>query len=121
MRVACTICVRMMYAVRYHPLDWTTFESHRAASHQKIFDEFRDLVTAVRQQPVIAHTDTKTAAHPIQDDGGDDGGPAPEKERCDCSEMGAHEKYPSAPITFGPIGLEPLACARISLRSSEII
>jgi hypothetical protein len=112
MRIARTICVRMMYAVRYYPLDWTTFESHRAASHQKVFDEFRDLVTAVGQQPVIAHADT-TAANPIQDNGGDDGWPAPEKERCDCSEMGAHEEYRSAPITFGPIGLEPLARARV--------
>jgi hypothetical protein len=111
MRIALTICVRMMYAVRDYPLDWSTFQSHRAASHQEVFDEFRDLVTAMSQQPVVAHADTKTAANPVKDNCGDDRGPAPEKGCCDCSEMGDHEKYPSTPITFGPIGLEPLVHA----------
>ena len=40
---------RLMDAMRYYPLDWTTFERHRGASHEKVFDELRHLVTAVSQ------------------------------------------------------------------------
>ena len=49
MWIARAICVRMVYAVRHYPLNWTTFERHRAASDQKVFNEFRHLVTAVGQ------------------------------------------------------------------------
>ena len=49
MWIVLAICVRMMYAVRHYPLDWTTFEGHCAASHEKVFNHFRHFVTAVGQ------------------------------------------------------------------------
>src|SRR5215217_923940 len=49
MWITCLICMRMVYAVRHYPLNWTTFKSHCGASHQKVFNQLRHLVTAVGQ------------------------------------------------------------------------
>ena len=47
MRIAGAICVRMMYAMRYDPLNRTAFERERAADRQKIFNCFRNFITAM--------------------------------------------------------------------------
>src|SRR5215213_587312 len=109
MGIACLICMRMVYAVRHYPLDWTTFESQRGAGHQKVFNCFRHLVTAVRQQTVIAHPDAQTRTNPVKDYRGDDGRPTPKKKRCNRSKMGDNKKDPGAPIPIRPIDLYPLA------------
>jgi len=106
--IARSICVRMMYAVRHNPLDWTTFKGHRAASHEKVLDQLWHLVTAVRKQPVIAHTNTKTASDPVKDDSRQYGGPAPEKKRYNCSNVGNSEETPGTPIPAAPIDLPSL-------------
>jgi hypothetical protein len=61
------------------------------------------------QQTVIAHTDTKTAGHPVKDNSGDYGGPTPEKKRCDGSDVCDNEENPGAPIPSAPIDVTPLA------------
>src|ERR1044071_8533042 len=105
MRIARAISVRMMYAVSYQPLNGTTFESQRAAGYEKVFNQFRYLVTAMGKQPMIAHADTKTPANPVKDHSGDYSRPAPKKKCCDGAKMRANQKNPGSPITSGPINV----------------
>jgi hypothetical protein len=90
--------MRVMYAMCDDPLDWSAFESQRTARHEKVFDEFRHLITTMREQPVPAHADAKTARHPVEDDGGNECGPAPEKESYNRSNMQRNQKNAAAPI-----------------------
>jgi len=60
----------VVYAVRHDPLNWSTFEGHRTASHKKVLNHFRDFITAMSEQPVPTHSDTKTSTHPVKDDRG---------------------------------------------------
>src|SRR6185503_20585471 len=109
MRISCSICVRVMYAVRYYPLDWTTLECEGATGHQKILNQFWHFVAAMSKQPVIAHTDTQTAANPVKDNCGNHCRPAPKEKRCNRSKMRAHQENATAPIPIGPIDLGSLA------------
>jgi hypothetical protein len=43
------ICMRMMYAVRHYPFNWTTFKGHCAAGYEKVFNQLRHPVTAMGQ------------------------------------------------------------------------
>jgi hypothetical protein len=61
---------------------------------------------------MIAHADTKTAGNPVKDNGGDYGWPAPEKKRCNGSNMGGNEENPGAPIPAAPIDVAPLVSRR---------
>jgi hypothetical protein len=78
-RVAGTICVRVVYAVRHGPLNWSTLECDRAARHKKICNGFWNFISAMRQQPVKSHADAKTAANPVKYQRRDHSRPAPEK------------------------------------------
>jgi hypothetical protein len=86
--------------VRHDPLDWSTFKSHRAAGHKKVFNHFRNFITAVSEQSVPPHADTKTSTHPVKNDRGNYSRPAPEKESCDGSQMRNNEKNASAPVNL---------------------
>ena len=48
--------------------------------------------------PFEIHADAKTSTYPVKDDCGNDSRPAPEKERCDRSEMRSGEKNCVCPI-----------------------
>src|SRR5919112_471406 len=65
-RIAGTICVRMVYAMRHYPLNWPTFERQRAARRKKIFDCLRNFITAMGQQPVKTHADAETSTDPVK-------------------------------------------------------
>ena len=54
----------MVHAVRRHPRDRAAFKRQRSAGGQKIFHPLRRLVTAVRQQPVITHSNPEATRHP---------------------------------------------------------
>src|SRR6185369_13932305 len=97
-RVADTICVRMVYAVRHYPLNWPTLERERAAGHKKIFNRFRNFITAMGQQPVKSHADAETSANPVKHYRRDHRGPAPEKESCDRRSMRKNQEDPVCPI-----------------------
>jgi hypothetical protein len=90
-----------MYAVRHNPLNWSTFEGQCTAGHKKVFNYFWNFITAVSEQPVPAHTDAETSAHPVKDDRGNKSRPAPEEESCDSSKMRNNEKNAGAPICPG--------------------
>jgi len=90
------VCV--VYSVCHNPLNWSTFEGQRPASHKKVFNHFGDFITAVSQQPVPTHADTKTSTYPIKDDRGNHRRPAPEKESCDGSKMRKNKKNAASPV-----------------------
>ena len=74
----------MMDAVSDDPLNRPAFDGQRAASHQKVLDQFRDSITTMRNQAVKAHADSETAGDPVENYCADQCRPAPEKERGDC-------------------------------------
>ena len=43
MRIAGVICVRVMDAMRYHPIDCSALEREQSAKRQKIFDQLKEL------------------------------------------------------------------------------
>ena len=65
-RVAFTVGLLMVDAMRRDPENRTAFERQRAAEGQEILDPFVGLVAAVRQQPVIRHADAEHAADEVQ-------------------------------------------------------
>src|SRR5271155_2833945 len=69
MRIAFVIRKLMMNAVRRHPEYRPAFKRQRRAPGQKIFHPLRSLVSAMRQQPVIAHPDPEAARYPPQEYG----------------------------------------------------
>src|ERR1044072_8418705 len=82
--IACPISVRVMYSMCDNPLNWAAFRCQSSASNQKIFDQFRDLVTAMSDQAMKAHTDAQATGNPVQNDRAYDGRPSGKEESCDC-------------------------------------
>src|SRR3979490_2614338 len=63
-RIALFIGMRMMNAMRRGPLYRSTFEREGATEDQKVLDNFRYFIAAMRHQAMIAHADAETAADP---------------------------------------------------------
>jgi hypothetical protein len=97
-RISWVICVRVMYTMRYNPLNRPTFESHRAARRQKVFNYSGNFITAMSQESVIAHPDAETSAHPIKNNCRNHRRPAGEKERCNRSRMRDNQENSIGPI-----------------------
>jgi hypothetical protein len=57
MRVAGHIGKLVMHAVSGHPEDRAAFQRHRAEGGKDVFHPERNLIRAVRVQPVITHAD----------------------------------------------------------------
>jgi len=87
-----------VYAVRHYPLNWTAFKGQGAAGDEEVFDYLWHFITAMSEQPVPTHADTKTATHPVKDDRNDHCRPTPEKESRDGSKMRNNQKDPGAPV-----------------------
>src|ERR1051325_5460389 len=68
-RVALAIRVRMMDAVRRDPLNRSAFDRQRTANNQKVFDQFWDFVTSMRNQSMKSHPDAQAAGNPIENRG----------------------------------------------------
>src|SRR5882757_4117914 len=56
-RITFVVAELMMDAMRGYPEDRSTFERERGANRHGIFQPLRHLITAMRQQPVVAHAD----------------------------------------------------------------
>ena len=59
MRIAGLIGKLMVHAVGGHPEDRSAFQRHRAERGEEIFQPERNLIGAVRVQPVVAHADAR--------------------------------------------------------------
>src|SRR6185436_15940534 len=67
-RVAFTVGLLMMDAVRRDPEDGPTLERQRAAEGEEVLHPLVRLVTAVREQAVIRHADAEHAADEVEDE-----------------------------------------------------
>ena len=71
----------MMHTVSRYPSDWPAFERQRSKCGQYIFHPLRRFISAMRQQPVVAHSDAQASSNPPQDEEHSQGLPA-KKEKC---------------------------------------
>src|SRR5579864_9552191 len=80
-RVAVFIRELMMNAVSCNPEDRPAFEGEGSTKCQEIFHPLGRLVAAMREQPVIAHSDSQAAGYPPEHSGGQKRLPRKEKQR----------------------------------------
>jgi len=78
--VAVVVGVLMMDAVGGYPEDGSALECEASAGRDEVFDPLGGLVTAVREQAVIAHADADVNGEDVHDDEGGDVGPGEEEE-----------------------------------------
>ena len=98
MRIAFFVGVLVMHAVRGDPDDRPAFERERAANGQKIFNPVRSLVSAMRQQPVIAHADAEASGNPIQHDGQGERLPRKQEKRSDRADVKQEHEGGGRPV-----------------------
>src|SRR5580704_2253631 len=60
-RIAFLIGILMMNAMCCHPEDWSAFESQGGACSEEIFHPLRSSVTAMGEQPMVAHTNAQAS------------------------------------------------------------
>lgn len=101
-RVRITVFVRvlMMDTMRGDPRDGAAFKGERAADRQEIFHPFRRLVTAMREQAMVAHTNAETARNPPKNDGESKSLPAEEEKRGDGADMKRKHKKGGRPVDW---------------------
>ena len=63
-RIAFHVRKLVVNSMSRHPRNRSAFESQRPASRQEVLHPFRCFVSAMRQQPVIAHADPETSGNP---------------------------------------------------------
>ena len=86
-RIAVVIRVLMMDAVRGHPEDRPALERERAAGGEEVLHPLGRLVSAVRQQAVVAHADAPAARDVPEEGGGGDRAPVEVEERGDGTDV----------------------------------
>src|SRR5579863_1999556 len=66
MRITLLIGMLVMDAMRCYPENRPALQGQHGAGRQKILNPLWSFVTAMRQQPVIAHTDPQAASSPVE-------------------------------------------------------
>src|SRR6185437_4392915 len=93
MRITLFIRILMMDAVSCYPENRSALKRQSRAHRHKIFHPFRSLVPPVREQTVIAHSNTQTSGDPPQESCNEQRFPGKEKQRRYCSYVeGSHKK-----------------------------
>lgn len=98
MRIAFLVGELMMNAVCGYPEDRAAFERQGRANCQEIFDPLGCFVSPMREQPVIAHANSKAAGDPPQEAGYEERRPCEEEQRCDSAYMEQGHESSSDPI-----------------------
>src|SRR5678815_1074466 len=100
-RVAFTIGLLVVDAVRGDPEDRSSFERERPAEGQKVFNPLVGLVAAVRQQTMVGHADAEHAADEIKNQGGEQSAFRHEEQRgnrTDVKRPHSDRGYPVDPL-----------------------
>jgi hypothetical protein len=87
-----------MYAVRDRPLNRPAFKGERAASHQEIFDSFRNSITAMSNEAMKTHSYPEAAGHPVENDRADERAPAPKEWSGEGGDVPDQQEDSRAPI-----------------------
>src|SRR6266536_85766 len=95
----------MMNAMGRHPENRTALQRQSGAPGEEVLDPLRSRVSAMRQQPVIAHADPEAARDPPQKCGDKKCFPGEEKERRRSAYMKQEHGRRCAPIETVFVGL----------------
>src|SRR6185312_15430089 len=90
--VAFVVGELVMHAMRGHPEDGSTFERKRGSDGHEVLDPLAGLVSAMGEQPVIAHADADVGGVDPEHYGADERSPAKHEERGDGSDMEEHHE-----------------------------
>ena len=106
-RIAVLIRLLVMDAMRRDPEDRSPLERERAADREKVLDELGRPVAAVREQPVIRHSDAEHAACVVENQCGEHRAVVDIEERGYSSDMKAGHRDGRNPVQamlmFAPI------------------
>src|SRR5713226_9003657 len=97
-RITRNICMSVMDAMGYHPVDRTALKGECAAEGQKVLDQLWRLVTAMSQESVKPHSHAQARGNPPEQDADQQRPPAEHKERCRCTAMKNCHKYRGIPL-----------------------
>ena len=100
MRIALLIGVLMMNPVGRHPEDRSALKRQRSAESQEIFHPLVSLVSAMCEQPVIAHPDAQTPAEPPQENRQEKGFPGKKEKCCEGAHMKQRHESRCHPVHF---------------------
>src|SRR5258707_12289129 len=98
MRVTVLVRKLVMNAMRRNPENRSAFESESRTPGKKLFHPLGRLVSAMRQQPVIAHADAKAPGNPPQKNGDEECFPGEEKQRCNRADVKQAHRDCSTPV-----------------------
>jgi len=87
MRISFLVGELMMNAVRRHPEDRPPFKRKRRAPGQKVLHPLRGFVSAMGEEPVIAHPDAQAAGDPPEKCRYQESLPGKEEERGDRAQV----------------------------------
>jgi hypothetical protein len=90
--------MRVVHAMRGGPFNRSTLQRQGRTGNQEVFDRFRDFVTTMGQQTMIAHADSQTARDPVEQDRGNHRGPTPKPESREGAEMKDAQENTLTPI-----------------------
>ena len=85
--IAFFVSVLMMHAMDGYPEDRATFQSQRSADGEKVLHPFECLVTAVSEEPMVAHAYAEASGKPPQEYGYEKRLPTEHEERGHCTDM----------------------------------
>src|SRR5271156_4564279 len=89
-----------MNSVRGDPENRASFERKCGEDGKRVFEPLGNLVAAVREKPVIAHSDSQTGRHPPQNYSDKKRLPGEEKQRHDSAHVEYRHKRSRDPVDF---------------------
>src|SRR5690349_19494408 len=102
-RIAFTVAGLMMNTMRAYPEDRSTLKSECGASSEKIFNPFRNFVSAMRQQAVIAHSDSEAQGEVPQNGRYQQRFPTKHEQRCDRANVKDRHHKGGIPVDLAPL------------------
>src|SRR5665213_694455 len=98
MRIAFFIGILMMLAVGGDPENRSAFQRQSGANGQKVFNPLGSFVAAMREQPVIAHSDSQASGNPPENYGRQYSLPTEEEKCSDRANMKCNHEKGGNPI-----------------------
>ena len=90
----------MMNSMRGDPENRSAFERQRGKDRKRVFEPLGNLVSAVREKPVIAHPDSQACRHPPQNYRDKERLPREEKQRHNGAHVKQRHKRSRNPVDF---------------------
>src|SRR5258707_5026453 len=101
-RITRNICMSVMDAMGYDPVDGPAFKCERAAEGQKVLDQLWRLVATMSQESVKTHSDPQACGNPPEQDTDQQRPPTEHKERGHRTDM--EERHEDRGIPLNALG-----------------